>query len=1164
MAPPVTPAAFAPGEALVKSHNFEFLRGSASTLVDIAALAEKYWYSDPESAAVKLRSFTEHVVEGIYRLQNFPKPYQANLNDLLEERLFKSSTPRVVLDHLHLLRKLGNKGAHGHGVVSREALRGLEDAFAVAKWLHVVHLRGSQQTVPTQFVEPPPESAGKLERETKKWQAERDLLEQKLKAAIEAQQAEAERAAQAEEAQKAAEAARHLSDAELASRAAQGARVADVLGFNEEATRRRLIDADLVDASWDVSTDGSSTSEVGQEVAISGLPQGSGTGGKSGNGFADYVLWGDDGKPLAVIEAKRTAVLHEKGREQARLYADALEKAHGQRPVIFYTNGPEIHIWDDRAHGTGKHGYPPRKIYGYYSKASLGTLLFRRGEKLDLATTPVDPSVAGRLYQIEAVKRVCERLTGNHRRALIVQATGTGKTRVAVSLCDVLGKARWAKRVLFLCDRKELRKQALNAFKNHLPGEPRTQVGKDSAADTTSRIFVGLYNGMDRIYESFDVGFFDLIIADESHRSIYNKYRDIFEYFDCIQVGLTATPVRYVERNTYKLFGCEDQDPTFNYEYQEAVKAGYLTPFEVVRVTTKFLREGIKYSRMSDEEKRALEQEVQRPEFVEFDATQIDQQIFNKDTNRHILRNLMEHGIRDGSGSLPGKSIVFARSQEHARLMNHLFDEMYPSLGGAFCKVIVSDEPNAEQLIDDFKSKDNSLTIAISVDMLDTGIDVPEVVNLVFAKPVRSFVKFWQMIGRGTRLCPDLFGPGQDKESFRIFDHWGNFEYFDEHYVHREPSAQKSLYQRVFEQRIELLAAAHHALDGDVERHTAELLLGQVNALRETGAIAVRDVWSPLERLAKLEVIQPLHAATRSELETVAAPLLHNVSIRGEEPAYRFDLLMTRLALARLRRTPDFDDRKAEVEAAVEELQMNLNPVKAKAESIKKVRSTAFWEGADPADLEDLRLELRGIMKHRAFVAVPSTSPLVTDLADGDEIRTPYQTRLLGMQLDAYRKRVKKALVDHFDGNLVVRKIRSNIRVSEADLEKLAAEVLAVDAGADVHRLLQADEKRMAGQLYFVFKSLVGLDREAVDQAFQGFVHGHADLSARQVAFLDLVKSHICQHGLITIEDLDLAPFIHFDASGFDGLFPDEETASQLLNLLAPFDPANVSSDRAG
>ncbi len=1148
----------------MQSVNFEFLRSGASTLADTAALAEKYWHSDPGSCAVKLRAFAEQVVEGLYNIQRFPKPYDANLNDLLQERLFRSSTPKVVLDHLHLLRKLGNKGAHGNPVRQPEALRGLEDAFAVAKWLYVVHLGGSQQTAPAPFIEPPPESAGKHEREKKKWQEERDLLEQKLAAAIYAAQKEAERAAQTEDAQKAAEAARQLTDEQLAEVAQKGTKVADILGFNEEITRRRIIDADLVAAGWDVSTDGTSTSEVGQEVAVSGLPKGSGTGGKSGTGRVDYVLWGDDGKPLALIEAKRTSIDSEKGREQARLYADSLEKEHGQRPVIFYTNGPEIYIWDDQAHGTGKHGYPPRKIYGYYSKSSLSTLLFRRTEKLDLATTPTDPKIAGRLYQVEAIKRVAERLSNNFRRALIVQATGTGKTRVAVSLCDVLGKARWAKRVLFLCDRRELRKQALKAFREFLPGEPRTQVSKDSVSDAKSRVFVGTYPGMDKIFESFDVGFFDLIIADESHRSIYNKYRDIFEYFDCIQVGLTATPVKYVERNTYRLFGCEDQDPTFNYEYEDAVKAGYLVPYEVIRVTTKFLREGIKYSQMSEEERKNLEEDIESPQLIEFDAPQIDKHIFNKDTNRYILQNLMENGIRDGAGSLPGKSIVFARSHEHAVLFKKLFDEMYPNLGGVFCKVIDNYEPNAEQLIDDFKSPDNALTIAISVDMLDTGIDVPEVVNLVFAKPVRSYVKFWQMIGRGTRLCEHLFGPGTDKDSFRIFDHWGNFEYFDERYTQKEPSPQKSLLQRLFEQRIELLAAAHHALDRDVEKHTAELLLSQVNALRETGAIAVRDAWKPLERLASLDVIQPLHAATRSELETVVGPLLHLVNIRGEEAAYKFDLLVTKLSVAQLRGTPYFDDHKAALEQEVEALPMNLNPVKAKEAAIKQVRSSTFWEASDPSDFEHLRVELRGIMKHRWYPSTTQQAALVTDIRDSGEQHEQYQTRLLGLQLDAYRKRVKKALVEHFESNLVVRKIRSNIRVADADLERLAGEILAVDAGADVHKLLQAEKERAAGQLYFVFKSLVGLDHKAVDDAFQGFVHAYPGLSARQVAFLDLIKGHIRQHGLIKVEDLDEAPFIHFDASGLDGLFPDEEMASQLLNLLATFDPANVTSDRTG
>ena len=385
---------------------------------------------------------------------------------------------------------------------------------------------------------------------------------------------------------------------------------------------------------------------------------------------------------------------------------------------------------------------------------------------------------------------------------MIVQATGTGKTRVAISPCDTLVRAKWAKRILFLCDRKELRKQALNTFKEFLPGEPRTVVNSETHKDRNKRIYLATYPAMMKCMQSFDVGFFDLIIADESHRSIYNRYRDLFYYFDSLQVGLTATPVQFISRNTYKMFGCEDQDPTSYFSFEQAInhKPPYLVPFEVVTHTTGFLRKGIKYSEMSEQQRLELEDQLEDATMVEFEETDVDRQIFNKDTNRAIIRNLMENGIRDASGNRPGKSIVFARSHNHAMLLQEVFDEMYPQYGGRFCQVIDNYDPRAEQLIDDFKGigSNPDLTIAISVDMLDTGIDIPAVVNLVFAKPVKSYVKFWQMIGRGTRLCENLFGPGKHKQAFRIFDHWNNFEFFDEHYKPVEPSKHKSLLQRVF------------------------------------------------------------------------------------------------------------------------------------------------------------------------------------------------------------------------------------------------------------------------------------------------------------------------------------------------------------------------------
>ena len=1163
-----------PEGALMASTNFEFLRKFSSPLVDFAAYSEEHFSSHPDGAAVQLRSFISLIVGSIYDIKRLPRPERANINDLLQEQVFCQSTPRVVLDRLHLVRKLGNRGAHPEDYPNRpvrpeEVLAGLRDAFSIGQWAFLMHFGGSQSNCPQVFQEPPPESTkGKLKRDRQELLESRRLLEAQLEQALKAAELAQKRAAEAEAARDIQQRTPVPTKEDRAAIQAEGQHIAtNVLGWNEAETRARLIDEDLVTAGWDITKQ----DEVGQEIAVSGLPQGSGTGGKSGNGRVDYVLWGDDGKPLALIEAKRTSKDVEVGRTQARLYASALESKYGQRPVIFYTNGPEIFIWDDEAHGKQRPGYPPRKVYGYYSKGSLQTLIFRRSEKEDLAATVYDAKIIDRLYQVEAVKRVTERFTDNHRRVLVVQATGTGKTRVAVALCDMLSRAKWAKRILFLCDRRELRKQALKAFKEHLPSEPRTAVTKDSVADNKARVFVGTYPSMIGIYESFDVGFFDLIIADESHRSIYNKYRDLFDYFDCLQVGLTATPVKFVERNTYKLFKCEDKDPTFNYEYEDAVKDGHLTPFEVMRVTTKFLREGIKYEALSDEEKRDLEEQLATADDVDFEPSQIDKQVFNKDTTRHILRNLMEAGLTDAAGSLPGKTIIFARSHDHGVHLEKMFEEMYPQLGGGFARLIDSQEPNAEALIDEFKDPANILTIAISVDMLDTGIDVPEVVNLVFAKPVKSYVKFWQMIGRGTRLapvpdrpCPNLFAPGQRKESFRIFDHWENFKYFDEEYKEKEATPTPSLQQRLLSARVELFDAAIQAMDETLKESTAQLLLGQLSALRATGAITVREHWKELELLASLDTLKTWNAVTRSNLLTVAGPLMRLVTIRGEEAAYKFDLLTTRLQTAQLLKTPTFDTLKAELKEQVEALPKNLNQVVAKAKSIEKVRSPEFWQKAQPAQLEELRQDLRAVMKHCTRPDLsPKEKPETFDFRDGQRISQAHETKLKGLNLVQYRNRVKKALEDHFQEHLVYRKIRSNIRVSDADLEKLAQLVLDVDSGADLHRLVAAESERFRGQLYFALKSVVGLDRKSVDDTFKQFLSEFPKLTARQITFLSLIKGHICQHGLISLSDLDQGQFLQFESSGLDGVFPDPTMVARLLSIIATFDPENVESERS-
>jgi type I restriction enzyme, R subunit len=1139
-----------PEDLLVKSENFEFLRPRHPELADLAGFAESYARTDPSSALVKLRTFTEYLVEGLFVAWKLPRPLNANLNDLLNESAFCAAVPQVVRLKLHLLRRRGNDAAHGMAVGPQLALVQLREAFDVASWVFLGVDGGQRAQLPV-YREPVAakgsDGADPVLQKEKKAALDRLAAQeaqlQKLLADLDARN---QALAVAEQA---AAASREALEAILAA----GQKAANTLQLDELATRRRIVDDDLLAAGWNVGANGVSTEQVGQEVKVKGMPT------ASGDGVADYVLWGDDGKPLAVIEAKRALKSAREGQTQAALYADCLEKKHGQRPVVFFTNGYDVHLWDDAQK------YPPRKIHGYYSKDSLEYLIFQRAGKAPLATVAPALSIADRLYQIEAVKRVCERFGDRHRKALLVQATGTGKTRVAASLCDVLMRASWAKRILFLCDRRELLRQADRVFKEHLPGEPRVTVKRETAKDRDKRIYLATYPAMAECFRSFDVGFFDLVIADESHRSIYNKHRELFLYFDALQVGLTATPVKFVERNTYRLFGCEDKVPTSAFGFDEAIasKPPYLVPFRVVTHTTRFLREGVKYSQMSDAQRAQLENDEDHPELVEYDAEQVDRQIFNRDTTREILRNLMEGGIREGTGSRVGKTIVFARSHKHAEHIADVFEKTYPRFGGSFLRIIDNQEPRAEQLIDDFKDRAKEPTIAVSVDMLDTGIDVPEVVNLVFAKPIRSYVKFWQMIGRGTRLCRDLFGPGRHKTEFLIFDHWGNFPFFEEEHEEKDPAPPRSLLQQLFEARMALAEAALDAMAEPVFQATVDLLLADLRDARASDSIEVRDRAGELDKLAQRETLATFAASTKADLLQIAAPLMQWRDVRGDEDAYRFDLLVTQLEVEVLRKSARVADLRARVEEQVELLMKNQSPVKAKADTILAVRTREFWAIVDVPRLEDVRTELRGVMKYQQQVKVPRVGPVTIDVEDGGVEQGSFVPAIEGLALVEYRQHVESALALHFKENTTLYKIREGKPVHEDELEELCRLVLQVDDKADLKQLAAHQPETQKSRLY-TLRGLVGLDPVAVDAAFTAFVHRHPRLSAQQIRFLQLLKHHIARNGGIEIERLYQDPFTTLHAGGIDGVFTDPGQVDEIVTLLAAFTPpSSPESKRA-
>ncbi len=1109
---------------MATSLNFELIRGHNEKLANIGLLAEQILYLDPGSAITRLRGFAEEVTREIYDIDGLPKPPMANFMELLKSDAFIQVTNNSLRDLLHYLRKEGNDTAHGGEGSLKKALAALGVAHQLGQYM-AVNYYGFTGTDLSPIQYPlQPSSVSVTQKELEKLLEENKTRQEQL-----ASELEMERKAR-QHAEATAE--------KLQAAKARSQNTVNSLAWDESTTRKLLIDTQLAAAGWDVNN----PEQVGLEIEIHHQPT------NSGVGYADYVLWGDDGKPLAVVEAKRSRENMQKGREQARYYAEGLAKQFDcPTPIVFYTNGYEICIWDTKQYNAY------RQIFGFYSKDSLMFLHYQYQHKdKTLELLNPDTAIAGRPYQIEAIKAVTNRFQHQRRKALIVQATGTGKTRVSIALVALLLKARWIKRVLFLCDRKELRRQADDAFKQHLPSEPRWVVGDTNKIDQSARIFVATYPGMMNRFSQLDVGFFDLIIADESHRSIYNKYRDIFDYFDAMQVGLTATPVKFIARNTFDLFGCENGDPTFNFDLADAIahEPRYLNPFRVKTFTTEFLREGIKYKDLTDEQRAQLEEDLGEEEArkAEYKGKDIGKKIFSESTDCQILENLMENGIKDASNTLVGKTIIFAQNQEHAEHLETMFVKLYPQYGTAVCKVIHNKVDRPEARIDDFKNPDNQFRIAISVDMMDTGSDVPEVVNLVFARPVKSWVKFWQMIGRGTRLCENLFGPDKHKEEFLIFDHYGNFKYFEEEYTEAEVTVSKSLLQTVFEARLALVDTAMKKSSIPAFELAVALIKADICDLPED-AISVKRELRLVKLLQESNMLQDMNGSTRYSLSKQIAPLMGARPLKDMDAAL-FDRLIAELQTALVLGASELENLKSTLLKAVLNLAVTINEVRQKAEEIAAVQTQDYWTNLTVARLEQTRLQLRGIMKYKnrgpgGGVYVPSTSTF----DDGAEIKE-HLVSLLPSDAQAYRQRLKDILNSMLAQNPVLQKIHHNQPVTEDELMSLTSTVLTQYPGVDP-QVLNEFYGRTPKELNITLCQLVGLNAEQVNQCFTDFLHQN-QLTYQQTQYLNQLKTFISRNGRIELADLYKTPFDRI--SNGDGLeIFSEPQIDALIQVMQPF-----------
>ncbi len=1121
--------------------NFAFLPAPFKSIAEAAMKAEAQVTGDPRAACFHARFALEAAVHWLYRHDpGLRMPYDRSLGALLHEPSFQNLLPEAVFQKARTIQKVGNQAVHSNRPIRQfDALQVVKELHHLCYWLTRTYAPQADRAGAAWSDERLPAAGGGAQVPRAELEALKEELETRNKEALNRQQERDALDAEVQRLRAAVAAARAEAEAEP-----------DTHDYSEAETRRYLIDVELRRAGWPLDQ------ERDREYKVTGMPN------PQGVGYVDYVLWGDDGKPLGLVEAKRTTVDPAVGQQQAKLYADCLETVHGRRPVIFYTNGYVTWLWDDAF-------YPPRKVAGFYKRDELERLILRRRSREALDVAKIKPEIAGRYYQKRAVGNIFTALAGARRKGLLVMATGTGKTRTAIALVDALQRSNWVKRALFLADRLALVNQAVNAFKVHLPES--SPVNLVTEKDKEGRVYVCTYPTMMGLIDEnkggearFGTGHFDLVIIDEAHRSVYQRYREIFAYFDSHLLGLTATPREQVDKNTYELFDLESGVPTDAYELEEAVADGFLVPPKVEQVDLKFPQKGIDYEWLSEEEKEQWENldwgdDGDAPSVpAKIDATAINNWLFNRDTVDKVLKHVMENGHKVAGGDRLGKTILFARNHDHAQFIEERFNYHYPGLAGHFERVIDNKVKYPQSLIEDFSQPDKAPHIAISVDMLDTGIDIPEVVNLVFFKPVYSKIKFWQMIGRGTRLCPDLFGPGGDKTDFRVFDFCFNFDFFRENPQGIEATESEPLGTRIFRARVRLTAHLDPAAAGgddrvELRKSVLDYLHAEVAAMNAENFI-VRAHLEAVERFRERSAWDHLTEDDRVYVQKELARL-PNELVTDEVESRIFDLTALQMQLALAEEDPAvFEARRRRVVeiAALLEEKAAIPAVARQLEYLAALQETVFWEGIGLKELEDMRLRLRDLVplldRQKRHIVYSDFEDEVLAVREGEAITIPKMT---GAQ---YAKKVEAYLREHLD-HIAIHKLRQNEPLTAADLAELEATLARIGEDEGEKLLAGMLEQSEAPSLAHFVRRLVGMDRAAAQRAFSGFLEDRS-LSPEQIRFIELVIDQLTARGIVSTEALYESPFSHLSALGPEAVFAGRENVIEgIFETLKTFEP---------